>query len=123
VSTPAANQGATESGARLTIARTSEDDVKQRQIICKLDGDWIGDLLFGKTLSRPIAPGHHKLRVDNTWNKKTIEFDVAPGEQVKFRTVNRAGGCTWFLVASIGAGPMYVFIERETEGEAAGVQQ
>jgi hypothetical protein len=27
--------------------------------------------------------------------------------------VNRAGGCTWFLVASLGAGPMYVSVERE----------
>jgi hypothetical protein len=29
--------------------------------------------------------------------------------------VNRAGGCTWFLVASLGAGPMYVSIDREAE--------
>ncbi|HYL34578.1 MAG TPA: hypothetical protein VEV17_01550 [Bryobacteraceae bacterium] len=107
-----------ESEARLSIARTAPEDVKQRQIIVKLDGEWIGDLLYGRTLSLDIQPGRHTLRVDNTWNKKTIEFDVSPGEQVKFRTVNRAGGCTWFLVASIGAGPMYVSIEREAEAEA-----
>ncbi len=119
----AGDQTSTEATARLTITRTSPEDVKQRQIICKLDGDWIGDLLFGKTLSRPIPAGRHTLRVDNTWNKKTVEFDAAPGEHVKFRSVNRAGGCTWFLVASIGAGPMYVAIDREVEGDAAAVQQ
>jgi hypothetical protein len=119
----AGDQTNTEATARLTITRTSPEDVKQRQIICKLDGDWIGDLLFGKTLSRPIPAGRHTLRVDNTWNKKTVEFDAAPGEHVKFRSVNRAGGCTWFLVASIGAGPMYVAIDREVEGDGAAVQQ
>lgn len=108
-------QGKLESEARLTVTRTSPEDVKQRQIIVKLDGEWIGDLLYGKTLSLAVQPGRHTLRVDNTWNKKTIEFDVAPEEQVKFHAVNRAGGCTWFLVASLGAGPMYVSIDREAE--------
>jgi hypothetical protein len=102
-----------ESETRLTISRTSPDDVKQRQVIVKLDGDWIGDLMHGKTMSRKIKPGRHSLRVDNTWNKKTIEFDAAPGEHVKFRTVSRAGKFTWFLVAALGAGPMYVSIEPE----------
>jgi hypothetical protein len=104
--------------ARLTLERTSPDDVKQRQIIVKLDGDWIGDLMYGKSLTRKIEPGRHTLKVDNTWNRKTIEFDAAPGEPVKFRVVNRAGGCTWFLVASLGAGPMYVSIEPETPATA-----
>jgi len=105
--------------AKLRITRRSPEDVKQRQIIIKLDGEWVGDLLYGKTFSRTIPAGHHTLRVDNTWNKKTIEFDAAPGEQVRFRTVNRAGGCTWFLVASLGAGPMYVSIEPDDESRPA----
>jgi FtsP/CotA-like multicopper oxidase with cupredoxin domain len=64
-------------------------------------------------MTRAIQPGHHHLRVDNTWNKKNLEFDAAAGEEVKFRVVNRAGRFTWFLVASLGAGPMYVSIERD----------
>jgi len=99
--------------ARLTIARTSPEDLKQRQVIIKLDGEWMADLMYDHTITRAIEPGHHHLRVDNTWNKKNIEFDAAAGEDVKFRVVNRAGRFTWFLVASLGAGPMYVSIERE----------
>jgi len=102
-----------EAEARLTIARTSPEDLKQRQVIIKLDGEWIADLLYDQTMTRAIEPGHHHLRVDNTWNKKSVEFDAAAGEEVKFRVVNRAGRFTWFLVASLGAGPMYVSIERE----------
>ena len=98
---------------KLTITRTSPDDVKQRQIIVKLDGEWIGDLMYGKSLTRTIEPGRHEVRFDNTWKKKTEGFEAAPGEHVKFRVVNRTGRFTWALVATLGAGPMYVTVERE----------
>ena len=99
--------------AKLTIARTSDDDVKQRQIIIKLDGEWIGELMYGKTLTRAIPAGRHEIRFDNTWKKKTETFEAAPGEHVKFRVTNKTGRFTWALVATIGAGPMYVEVERE----------
>ena len=69
--------------------------------------------MFDHTITRAIGAGHHHLRVDNTWNKKNIEFDAAAGEEVKFNVVNKAGRFTWWLVGAIGAGPMYVFIDRE----------
>jgi hypothetical protein len=99
--------------SKLTISRTSPDDVKQRQVIIKLDGEWIGDLMFGKSLTRTIEPGHHELRFDNTWKKKIEQFDAAPGEHLKFRVVNTTGRFTWALVATLGAGPMYITVERE----------
>ena len=85
---------------KLTISRTSPEDVKQRQIIIKLDGQWIGDLLYGKTLTRTIEAGRHELRFDNTWKKKTETFEAAPGEHVKFRVINSASRLTWALVAT-----------------------
>jgi hypothetical protein len=97
----------------ITIRRDSSEDVQQRQIIVKLDGKRVGELLYGQTITRPVTPGHHRLRVDNTWNWKTIEFDVAAGEHLKFRTVSKAGRLTWFLVGTLGAGPMWVSIEKE----------
>jgi len=100
--------------SHITVTRMSSDDVQQRQIIVKLDGERVAELLYGQSVTRAVAPGHHRLRVDNTWNWKTLELDVAPGEHLKFRTVSRAGRFTWFLVGTLGAGPMYVSIERET---------
>ena len=100
--------------SHITVSRASPDDVQQRQIIVKLDGERIAELMYGQSVTRTAAPGHHRLRVDNTWNWKTLEFDLAPGEDLKFRTVSRAGRFTWFLVGTLGAGPMYVSIERET---------
>jgi hypothetical protein len=97
----------------ITIRRTSNEDAQQRQIIVKLDGESVGELFYGDTISIPVTAGRHRVRVDNTWNWKTVELDVAAGEHLKFQTMSRAGRLTWFLVSLFGAGPIYVSIKRE----------
>jgi hypothetical protein len=104
---------APEAQGTITIQRRSPHDVQQRQIIVKLDGESVGELFYGDTISVPVPAGHHRLQVDNTWNWKTIELDVGAGDHLKFQTMSRAGRFTWFLVSMLGAGPIYVSIERE----------
>ncbi|HEX5228157.1 MAG TPA: hypothetical protein VFW44_10625 [Bryobacteraceae bacterium] len=98
--------------SRVTISRTSPDDIRQRQIIVTLDGQRLGELMAGDEISRAVQPGRHHLKIDNTWNWKNIDFTLAPGEHARFQTVNRGGRFTWFLVGTIGVGPMYVSVER-----------
>jgi hypothetical protein len=102
-----------EEQASITIRRKSPEDVQQRQIIVKLDGENVGELYYGDTISIRVTAGRHKLRVDNTWNWKTVELDVVSGEHLKFQTMSRAGRFSWFLVSMLGAGPIYVSIKRE----------
>ncbi|HXE35836.1 MAG TPA: hypothetical protein VN087_18115 [Verrucomicrobiae bacterium] len=102
-----------EEQASITIRRKSPEDVQQRQIIVKLDGENVGELYYGDTISIRVTAGRHKLRVDNTWNWKTVELDVVPGDHLKFQTMSRAGRFSWFLVSLLGAGPIYVSIKRE----------
>jgi hypothetical protein len=109
---PAARAENDGAEATITISRTSADDVQQRQIVVKLDGQRLGELMFGDSITHPIAPGHHRLVVDNTWNWKTVEFEAGLGEHIEFRTQNRGGRFSWFLQFTFGAGPFYVSIER-----------
>jgi hypothetical protein len=99
--------------AQITIRRTSPDDIQLRQVIVKLDGKPVADLVYGDTVTIPVTPGRHRLRIDNTWNWKTLDLDVAPGDHLKFLTINRSGRFTWFLVGTLGAGPMYVSIQPD----------
>ena len=99
--------------AQINIRRTSPDDIQLRQIIVKLDGKPVAELMYGDTATIPVTPGRHRLRVDNTWNWKTLDLDVAPGNHLKFLTINRPGRFTWFLVGTLGAGPMYVSIQPD----------
>jgi hypothetical protein len=81
----------------------------------KLDGKRVVDeLMYGQTVTIPVTPGRHRLLVDNTWNSKTLDLDLAPGDHLKFQTISRAGRFTWFLVGTLGAGPMYVSIQPES---------
>ena len=105
---------AQESGnvARLTVERIASDDVRTRQVVVSLDREPLATLLFGERVTREIPSGHHQLRAHNTLVWKTVEFDAQPGEHVRFRTVNRAGFGSMWLVALLGAGPLYVTLER-----------
>ena len=96
----------------VTVSRTNEQDFKQRQLVIWIDGEKIGDLMFGDAFSRDIAPGKHRLRVSNTLVWKTVAFDVKPGEQVRFEVVNRPGKLTYPMLVMLGAGPLYVTITR-----------
>jgi len=96
----------------ITVSRTSEADFKQRQLVIWIDGEKLGDLMFGHVFSRDIAPGRHTLRVSNTLVWKTVAFDVKPSEQVRFEVVNRPGKLTYPMLVILGVGPLYVTVNR-----------
>jgi hypothetical protein len=96
----------------VTVTRTSDKDVQHRQIIVSIDGEPFATLLYGQTASKAIAPGHHTIKAYNTLVWKTLEFDLADGEDVSFSVVNVAGKWTFPLVALLGVGPIYVALER-----------
>ena len=98
--------------ASVTIARTHASDVRMRQLVITLDGEPLGDLLFGESVQRDVAPGPHRLRVSNTLVWTTLEFEVKPGEQVRFEAINRAGKLTYPLLVIFGAAPLYLTVRR-----------
>jgi hypothetical protein len=98
--------------ATLTVERASPADVQVRQVVLSLDGDPLATLMFGERVTRQVAPGHHRLRAHNTLVWKTVEFDLGPGEHVRYLTVNRAGFGSMALVSLLGVGPLYVTLER-----------
>lgn len=102
------------SDSQVTIVRDSPRDNQQRQLIVKLDDKPFATLFYGKSATRSIPPGTHRLRVDNTFIWKNLDFEVGPGDHVTFQLINRSGKLTWWMVSLIGAGPMYISIERKS---------
>jgi hypothetical protein len=85
--------GAETSGtARLTIHRTAAWDEQSRQILCSVDGGYVGQLLYGQTLTREIPAGSHTLKTNNTLVWKTVPFEAAAGEHVQFTVWNEPMG-------------------------------
>jgi len=105
----------TESGhlpASVTTTRTSEKDVKTRQLLVWIDGKKAGTLLWGDSLKCELEPGPHVLRVSNTLVWKTVNFTLAPGEQAYFEAINRNGPGSIMMTMFFGAGPLYVTLTR-----------
>jgi hypothetical protein len=101
-----------DQSAVLTVERRDPADVRTRQLVVALDGEPFATLLFGQTATRPVSPGAHRLRVHNTLVWKNVRFEAAPGQHVRFGTVNRAGLGSMTLLSLLGAGPLYVTVER-----------
>ena len=98
--------------ACVTITRTSETDYASRQLEVSIDGEHVATLLWGDSVTRELAPGRHRIRVHNTLVWKTAEFTLAPEEHVFFEAINKPGPGTLTLMFILGAGPLYVSLER-----------
>lgn len=96
----------------VTITRTSESDIKSRQLIVWVDGKRAATLLWGDSFTCELAPGPHRIRVSNTLVWKTVEVTLAPGEQVFFEAINRMGPGSIVFMMLLGVGPLYVTLKR-----------
>ena len=106
-----------DDNAVLTVERRDPSDVRIRQLVVTLDGDPFATLLFGQVATRSISAGPHRLRVHNTLVWRNVAFDASHGEHVRFVAVNRAGPGSMTLIALLGAGPLYVTLERRGADE------
>ena len=98
--------------ACVTITRTSEADYASRQLEVSIDGGHVATLLWGDSVTRELPPGRHRIRVHNTLVWKTAEFTLGPEEHVFFEAINRPGPGTLLCLFVLGAGPLYVSLER-----------
>jgi hypothetical protein len=99
---------APDTATRLTIHRTSAQDVQERQVIVSLDGQRVVELLYGRTFTCEIAPGPHKLRAYNTLVWKTVEFLAPAGTHVHFTCINYAPRGLVYMLALFGVAPLFV---------------
>jgi hypothetical protein len=105
-----------KSPAVLTVRRTAGDDVQDRQVYLSIDGeDWV-TLYYGQTVSRELSPGAHTLKANNTLVRRSVTFEVRPGEHVRFQCINRAHWSGMLFMAFLGAAVLTVRLEREPAG-------
>jgi hypothetical protein len=98
----------------ITVHRTSPADMQERELYVSIDGSPNVILSYGDKVTIPLTPGHHRLRVHNTISRRRAEFDVAPGEHVRFSAANVRGKNFGILATFLGIGPMHTVLERET---------
>jgi hypothetical protein len=104
--------------ATITVSRTSPEDLGLREIFVSLDGESIAILSNGESVTRTVAPGPHDVKAHNTLIRKRLTLDLEPGEHASILAVNRAGRWTFSILALLGAGPVYLTLDRVDTGDA-----
>jgi hypothetical protein len=103
---------AASSRALVTISRRHDEDVRQRQILVRIDDGPAVTLMYGQEVTLDVAPGAHVLRANNTLIWKRQPFTAEPGEHLEFVVVNRAGRLTLSFLTVMGVAPLFLTIER-----------
>jgi hypothetical protein len=99
--------------AQLVIVRDHPQDIQDRPVYLWVDGEKCeGSLRYGKTFTRELAPGHHKVKANNTLFSHTVEFDAAPGETVRYRCENGFSGGGIAMVLVLGVAGLRVRLTR-----------
>jgi hypothetical protein len=88
--------------ATLIVSRTSDADLKIRGIEILIDGEFIGELTFGRALEIEISPGPHALKATNKLKSKTVQFDAAEGERVSFQVIGITLFGLWTVMTMLG---------------------
>jgi hypothetical protein len=101
-----------EPNGKVVVQRNNPRDARIRHIAVKLDGKVMANINFGQTKEFEVAPGKHKILVDNTLEKKSMDFDLRPGQKIEFECIQVAGMTSGFLITLLGAGPLKVELRR-----------
>lgn len=107
------DEAASHGPSMLTVRRTATQDVQDRQVYLSIDGEEWATLLYGKAVTRELAPGRHVLKANNTLVRRSVTFDLAPGEHVRFQCVNKAHWTAMVFMAFLGAAVLTVTLTRE----------
>ena len=98
--------------ARVTVHRTSPDDMQERELYVSVDRGKNTILRYGDSITMAIAPGSHTIRVHNTISRRHASFDASPGEHIVFQSANIRGKGFAMLAIFFGIAPMHTSLER-----------
>ena len=100
--------------ACITVARQSPADAGVREIFVSVDGETIAILKHGEAITHELPAGPHRIRAHNTLFWKTHDVVLQPGEHARFKAINRAGWAAFGFLMVLGATPLGLTFERET---------
>ncbi len=98
--------------AHVTVARTADTDVRQRQVIVSVDHGPKRTLVFGESVTFDVPPGEHTLKANNTLVWKSMPFTTIAGERVQFVISNCASRFALGFLSLLGVAPLYLTIEK-----------
>jgi hypothetical protein len=104
-----------EPQAALTLVRNAPDDVQDRWVRVFIDEGKEEILRYGETMTRALPAGRHRVRAHNTLSSDTIEFDAAPGQNIRVKVYNTVAKGGVLMLMATGFAFINVRLEVATE--------
>jgi hypothetical protein len=99
---------------RILLRRHSPHDIQDRQIYVWIDGESLGKIRYGQSISHAIEPGEHTVRVFNTLLSQTLTVTAAPGEQVRLQCGNGMPAAGWLMMIFLHVTYLRCWVARES---------
>ncbi|MDH4062928.1 MAG: hypothetical protein OEW19_00905 [Acidobacteriota bacterium] len=96
----------------MSITRNHPQDIQDRTIRLWVDDERWENMLYGRTETREIVPGRHVVKAHNTLFGTSLEFEAAPGEEVRLRCANGLTGGGKLMVLMLGVAYLRVRLEQ-----------
>jgi hypothetical protein len=98
----------------ILLRRNSAQDFQDRQIYVWVDEEPLGKIRYGQSITHPVEPGEHTIRVFNTLLSQTLKFTAAPGEQVRFQCGNGMPTAGWLMMIFLHVTYLRVWVARDS---------
>lgn len=97
----------------ILLRRESARDIPDRQIYVWVDGESLGKIRYGQSISHAIEPGQHTVRVFNTLLSQTLTVSAAPGEQVRLQCGNGMPTAGWLMMMFLHVTYLKVWVRKD----------
>jgi membrane protease YdiL (CAAX protease family) len=96
----AAEAGDTGSGTRIQVTRGSTFADKLKAYVVVIDGEEVGQIRDGRSISVPVSPGRHAIHLSmDQCRSKPVAFTVSEGEGIRFECGSNVRGWRMLLAA------------------------
>lgn len=97
---------------RLIVQRKSEQDIKMRDLLVRVDDGPQFNLNFGQSKQIDLQSGDHTLHATNRLYSDSTTFTINENETLTYEVANLTSGCIAALFMGLGMGIYKVRIER-----------
>lgn len=104
----AVDEDQAEIQSHIVVSRTSDNDIKIREIEMRLDGKFVRLLRYGHAYDFNLEPGKHRLTATNRLFSRTIEFTVEPGDTAWFMATGIPLEGAWHILTLLGTIPFAI---------------
>lgn len=99
----------------LLVDRTSDSDIGLRDLYVVIDDLEEITLLYGEGVEVRLLPGSHRIQVTNRLYTRRAEFELEPGEHVRFEVANVPGSIVFAPLLIMGGTGVYKVALKRTD--------